>query len=138
MLLGASPLQDAEYVRELMQKKKATVGDVAMVFYSFLDGVPSTKEPKEAAAALVKAGRMPDGWDLSSNASLGEACVLICATLKIKGGLMMRLLGNPSRYCYRECVSKGLVRAAGPHSSVSGRDLMSIANRMEEALGADK
>lgn len=131
-------LQDAEYTRELMKKKKVSVGDVALVFYSFLEDAKPTTSPKEAAAGLVRAGRMPEGWDLESNASLGEVCVLVCSTLGIRGGLMMRITGGASRYAYRECVAKNLVRAGGPHSAVPGRDLLSIVGRVEEALEKKK
>ncbi|MBI2901183.1 MAG: hypothetical protein HYY17_13445 [Planctomycetes bacterium] len=132
--LEAPPLQDAEFARELMKKRKSSVADVCLVFYSFLDDAKPTKSPTEAAAALVKARRLPEGWDLESNASLGEVSYLICTTLGIKGGLTMRVFGNSSRYCYRECVAKRLVQANGPHSAVSGRDLLSIAGRIEDEL----
>lgn len=133
ILLAFLAAQDAEFTRELMKKKKATVGDVAMVFYSFLDEKP-VKTPKEALAALAKKNRMPDDWDLDSNASLGEVCYLICTTLEIEGGVTMRVIGTTPRYAYRECVCRGLVKANGPHSAVSGRDLLSIAGRLEEEL----
>lgn len=133
VLLAFLAAQDAEFTRELMKKKKATVADVALVFYSFLDEKP-VKTGKEAAEALVKKGRMPEGWDLDSNASLGEVCYLICTTLDIQGGATMRVVGVTSRYAYRECAFRGLVKANGPHSAVSGRDLLSIAGRLEEEL----
>jgi hypothetical protein len=129
----AAAAQDAEFTRELMMKKKATVGDVARVFHAFLDE-KAVRTAKDAAAALAKHGRMPDDWDLDSNASLGEVCYLLCTTLGIEGGLTMRVIGTTPRYAYRECVYRGLVKPNGPHSAVSGRDLLSIAGRLEEEL----
>ena len=57
------------------------------------------------------------------------------------GGMMMRILGYTRRYCYRECVQRRLVRGNGPHSRLSGRDLLGIytllENRLEEKAEAE-
>jgi hypothetical protein len=139
-LLLVVVLQDADYVRDLMQKKKASVGDVCRVFAAYATDEKPPKTAKEAAQVLVKKGWLPEGWaeDLEENASLGEVSYLLCEALKIKGGLTMRLLGNSSRYAYKECVAKRLVKANGPHSAVSGRDLLGIAGRLEEELEKKK
>lgn len=134
LLFGTS--QDTEFVRELMKKKKSTVGDAVLCFYSLSGEEKPAKTAKEAADALIKKGWIDEDWkgELDTNASLGEVCRLICAALEIKGGLTMRVLGRTSRYCYRECAAKRLVAPNGPHSAVSGRDLLSIVGRIEEEM----
>jgi hypothetical protein len=51
---------------------------------------------------------------------------------------MMNLTGSYRRYAYRECARLRLVKPAGPHSSVPGRDLVSIAGRIEDHLEQKK
>lgn len=142
-MMAGSQAQDIEYTRGLMKKKEVTVGDLSFVFYSLLGKEKTVKEASEAAGALVEKGWMPKKWakDLGEEASLGEACYLICKVLEIRGGMMMRILGYTRRYCYRECVQRRLVRGNGPHSRLSGRDLLGIytllENRLEEKAEAE-
>lgn len=132
--------QDAEFTRELMKKPRATLGDACMVFSALLPGEGTAKTPQEAADRLVKAGRMPASWkeSLGGNASLGEVAYLICTHLKIKGGLVMRFTGYTPRYCYRECVARRLLKANGPHSGLTGRDLLGLYGALEQAQEAAK
>ncbi len=135
-ILAGFQAQDIEYTRELMKKKKVTVGDLSFVFYSLLGEEKTAKEAAEAAEAVVEKGWMPKKWaeDLDENASLGEVSYMICKVLDIKGGFMMRTFGMTKRYCYRECVYQRLVGPNGPHSRVSGRDLLGVYTTLENIL----
>ncbi len=135
-MLSGTPGQDIEYTRELMKKKKADMGDLSFVFYSLLGKEKPAEKASEAAAALVKKGWMPSKWskDLEAKITLGDVCYLMCHTLEIKGGMMMRVFGYTRRYCYRECVQRRLVRGNGPHSRVSGRDLLGVYTLLENRL----
>lgn len=126
--------QDVDFVRQMMRKRRVTLADVSLAFSSLVGEAEPAKSAKEAAEILRKKNILPGGWqgELQEEVSLGRVCVLVCTTLEIKGGLVMRLFGNAPRTCYRECVSRSLVRANGPHSAVSGRDLLSLVGRVEE------
>lgn len=128
--------QDLEFQRQLMKKSAVTIGDVCMIWHG-LEFEPDPHVTAERACArLVEKGIVPEEWksQLQAPASLGDVCVLICRSLDIKGGVTMRVVGTTARYAYKECARLRLVKAAGPHARVPGRDLLSISSRMEEWL----
>ena len=59
-ILAGFQAQDIEYTRELMKKKKVTIGDLSFVFYSLLGAEKPAKEASEAAEVLV--GFDPATW----------------------------------------------------------------------------
>lgn len=132
--------QDLEFQRQLMKKSAVTVGDICMIWHG-LEFEPDARiTPDKACAKLVEKGIVPESWksQLDAVASLGDVCVVICTSLDIKGGVTMRVFGVTPRYAYKECARLRLVKTAGPHSRVPGRDLLSISSRMEEWLEARK
>lgn len=132
--------QSIEFQREVAQKRTITLGEAAMIFYGLVNAPKADLTPEAAYTDLVSKGIMPEGWkdDLGGDASLGQVSVLICKTLDISGGAMMNLTGSFRRYSYRECARLRLVKPAGPHSSVPGRDLIAIAGRVEDHLEQKK
>lgn len=132
--------QSLEFQREVAQKRTVTLGDAAMMFYGLVNDPKADLTPEAAFDDLVAKGILPEGWkdDLAGEASLGQLSVLICKTLDLSGGVMMNLTGSFRRYAYRECARLRLVKPAGPHSRVPGRDLIGISGRIEDHLEQKK
>lgn len=128
--------QSLEQQREIVAKKAVTLGDACLFFHGIHAGANEQTAPEAAFEKLAGLGVAPADWKdrLGDEASLGEVSLLICATLKVKGGVTARLFGISPRLAYKECARAQIVRRAGPHSPVSGYSLQGIAGKVQDLL----
>lgn len=128
--------QSLEEQRTIAAKKAVTLGDAVLLFYALNFEPDPAVDRERAFDRLTSAGIIPAEWksELGGEASLGEVCYMICTTLKVKGGLTVRIFGLSRRAAYRECVKAQIVTPSGPHSKVSGKALIGVCGRVEDLL----
>jgi hypothetical protein len=136
LLPAAVAAQSLEQQREIVAKKAVTLGDACLFFHGIHTEGNEETTPQAAFDKLVGLEIAPAGWKerLGDEAGLGEVSLLICATLKVKGGVTARLFGMSPRLAYKECARAQIVRRAGPHSRVSGYSLQGIAGKVQDLL----
>ncbi|MGE5279827.1 MAG: hypothetical protein ACM3L6_03675 [Deltaproteobacteria bacterium] len=81
----------------------------------------------ERVAALLKGAK----WDEAASGGdaplrKGEAALLFCRALGIRGGIGRRLFPKSERYALRELVYEGIMSAEGPEEVVAGRELVGM------------
>jgi len=127
---------DAQFFAELGYKDVALAADVARALVVFTsEGAESGADFEAARAYLRTKGVLPDGWLDKARAEdpidKGHLATLVCRTLGIKGGLMMRLLGPVPRYALAECVYLELMARGADYCHVAGGELVGVIDRAD-------
>jgi hypothetical protein len=127
---------DAQFFAELGYKDVALASDVARALVIFTsEGAESGADFEAARAYLRTKGVLPDGWldkaKPEDPIDKGHLATLICRTLGIKGGLMMRLLGPVPRYALAECVYLELMARGADYCHVAGGELVGVIDRAD-------
>ena len=89
--------------------------------------------------ALKSRGLLPRGFNRPADeaVSRGTLAVAISNALKIKGGMMMRLSPDCSRYATRELVYMELYPPSTPNQTFSGAEYLGIIGRIEDYQRGD-
>lgn len=124
------------FVRTLLEKPTATFADVCRVVV-----IMHTRSQKPAsfmddAVLLREVGLLPLNWRATADKPIdrGEVSYLLCKTLDIKGGLIMRVFGVSRRYAFRECVHLRLLPQGHQHQYLTGEELVALVGLVEEYL----
>ena len=121
------------YVRRLFEKNRATFGDACRSVQSLASDEHTDADFEAIHKQLVEKGTVVKGWDLkeSSPVTRGVLAYMLCKTLKIKGGLTVRVFGWSRRYAFRECLYVGLIPRGTTGQYVTGRQLIDILGNAE-------
>jgi hypothetical protein len=127
---------DAQFFAELGYKDVGLASDVARALVIFTsEGAESGADFEAGRAYLRTKGVLPDGWLDKARPEdpidKGHLATLICRTLGVKGGLMMRLLGPVPRYALAECVYLELMARGADYCHVAGGELVGVIDRAD-------
>jgi hypothetical protein len=102
----------------------------------FSDGEDSSTSYEQRLAAARERGWVTESWSEPANLAmqrgvLARAIVLHC---KIKGGVMIQMLGPVQRYCTRELQYMGMMGFGSEQQAVSGREYMGVLSKAQDYL----
>jgi len=147
--------QSAQEVRRLEEEKRDSLTHTEVHFPSVAQGA-LPKDPSAEliflktlyarpvarvsdAARVVKiltgGGGGPDVGDADGLLRKGEAALMFCRALDIRGGLALRLFPGSERYALRELVYIGIVAAEGPLEVVTGPELVAMFIQAVDHMG---
>jgi hypothetical protein len=95
------------------------------------------KDPGNYAARVTELKHrkmLPGGFDRPADEAIqrGTLAVALARVLKIKGGLMLSVLGPTPRYATRELQYIGIYPPSSPEQVFSGTELVGIMGRVED------
>ena len=132
---GAAQGADNSFFRILSSKPNATFEDACKGF-AMLAGVPVTEDFGEFKSQLAARKIIPAKWAEEKTAeerlTRGVMAYMVCTSLEIKGGMMMRLLGPSQRYSLRECVYLKLIARSAESKLVTGGELLAVLHRVDK------
>ncbi len=130
-VLALAAQADTQYYRDLEMKDVACWEDVLHAGYILHTGKNDVKTFEEYRAYGIEHGFVPEGWDIAPDApvSKGKLAYVVVGALDIQGGVWLTLLGNNTRYAYRECLHLGLMGKASQHRYIGGKELLSVLRR---------
>ena len=140
LLLLASPCEPVRagtsFVRTLLEKPTATFADACRVVVILHTRRQKPASFAEDALLLREAGILPMGWRATPDKPIdrGEVSYLLCKTLGIKGGLIMRAFGVSRRYAFRECTHLRLLPQGHQHQYLTGEELVALVGLVEEYM----
>ena len=126
---------DTSYFRDLVKKGNATYYDayrIITILETGKDDAQSTFE--NLRDKLIEAGIIAKNWDKKKAdgfVNRGEISYMLFKTLKLKGGLTVRIFGLTCRYAFRECVNKKLLVQGYANQLLSGGEIISILSEAE-------
>lgn len=122
---------DTQYYRDLEMKDCASWGDLLHAAYILKTGKNDQKTVEEYYHFAVENRLVPESWnaDADTPVTKGKLAYVVVASLDIKGGIWLNVLGNNQRYAYRECLYLGLMGRASQHRYIGGKELLSVLRR---------
>ncbi|MEK7866219.1 MAG: hypothetical protein AAB434_06010 [Planctomycetota bacterium] len=130
-VLALAAQADTQYYRDLEMKDVACWEDVLHAGYILHTGKNEQKTFEEYRAYAIEHELISESWEIAADApiSKGKLAYVVVAALDIKGGIWLNLLGNNTRYAYRECLHQGLMGKASQHRYIGGKELLSVLRR---------
>jgi len=126
---------DNSFFRVLASKPNATFEDGCKCA-AMLAGIPTSGDITDVKARLAVRKIIPKKWleekPGSERLTKGVMAYMICTSLRIRGGLVMSLLGPTCRYAFRECVYLKLIARGNAAGLVSGGELLAVLGRAEK------
>ena len=123
---------DQEYLQRLEHQRQARKVDGVYVVMVLLGKQKDFASFPEQFSYLKQNGYFPQyetGSDLNEPLRKGELAFMLCKTLKIKGGVHLRLFGLSERYAFSELIFQGIMPYGNQQEIVTGPELISIFNQ---------
>ena len=121
------------FARALLEKPTATFADACRVMVILHTRSQKPATFAEDALLLREAGILPLNWRATTDKPINrrELSYLLCKTLGIKGGIIMRVFGVSRRYAFRECVHLRLLPQGHEHQYLTGEELVALVGLVE-------
>ena len=133
VLLTGSVHGQTDFLRNLPDKGVATFEDGCRGIATLLKISLPDPSFEKVAQELLDRKIIRKGWTEKPDSALtwGKISYMVCRTLKVRGGLIMTVVGPTERYAYRECIDKELMPAGNKAKFLTGADLMAILYKAE-------
>lgn len=134
LISGQTDQDQMNFWHELAQRPTVDNNAAFHALLLFVDG--KDEQPNyEARVQLLKDRKMlPASFKDAADRAVqrGDLAVAIARALDIRGGVMMHLTGNNSRYATRELVFKGLYPKSSEYQTFTGPEFVGIIGRMDD------
>src|SRR2546421_6017626 len=128
-----------EFWHQLEQQPITCNDDAFHGLLLYLDQSDPNTDYDARVSALKSRGLLPRGFNRPGDEAVtrGTLAVAISNALKIKGGMMMTLSPDCSRYATRELVYLELYPPSTPNQTFSGAEYVGIIGRIEDYQRGD-
>jgi hypothetical protein len=133
--LGGSDLdQQLEFWHELANRPVTCNDEAFHGLLLYIDGDDPNTDYASRVSALKSRKMLPAGFNRPANEAVkrGTLAVAIAHALNIRGGLMMHLSPDCSRYAVRELMFHELYPVSSPNQTFSGSEFLGIMGRVED------
>jgi hypothetical protein len=132
-LSGGRATADAAFIRDMMEKKEATLADGCRAVYYFSGGDENEQDIDKIVAYLLKMKYIKKSYPnkLDRRFRRGQFAYMLCRVLDIKGGLTMRIIGTTERYALRELIYMDMMPRVNQAKYVSGIEILGVLSRAE-------
>jgi hypothetical protein len=116
------------YVRRLFERDRASYADACRIILSLAKGEHTDALFADMKQELESRGIIDPSWTLGEGQPVtkGVLAFMLAKTLRLKGGVMVKIFGWSQRYAYRECLYEGLMTGMSDMEYVTGRDLLDV------------
>ena len=131
---GADPDDTIEFWHALGDRSIACYDDAFHGLLIYLDGEDKSESYATRVDTLKSRGLLAPGFNAPPTQAVdrGTLAVAIAKSLKIKGGLMMRVTGVAPRYAVRELMYEGVYPPSSPNQTFSGAEFLGVMGKMED------
>ena len=137
---GPANENSAEYLDRLSSETEVTENDALSGMLLLLDGADEAGTFAQRVTALEQRGIVAGSWAHDSQRALtrGRLAYMICQACKIKGGVILRLLGSSQRYCLRELQYMEMMGDGMGWGEVTGMEMVAVLSRADTYIRTGK
>jgi hypothetical protein len=130
---GNDPGEQVEFWHQLAERPVTSNDEAFHGLLLFLDGQDPTNDYAGRVAELKRREMLPGGFDAPATEAVerGTLAVALVRALKIRGGLMMMLLGPTRRYATKELQFVEVFPPSSSRQTFSGSEFLGIISRAE-------
>ena len=131
---GSDPEQQVEFWHQLADRPVTSNDEAFHGLLLFSDGQDPAEDYAGRVAVLKERGMLPANFDAPADRAIdrGTLAVALARALKIRGGLVMSLLGPSPRYAVRELQFMNVFPPSSPNQTFSGAEFLGIIGKAEE------
>jgi hypothetical protein len=102
----------------------------------FIDGEDPANDYAGRVELLQQRGLLPQSFDGEVHEAItrGTLAVALCNALDIKGGVVMRMIGNRPRYAVRELEYLNIYPPSSEQQTIRGNEFVFVIGRAEDYL----
>jgi hypothetical protein len=129
-VLAAESRDSADLAYRLSSQTWCSNDEACSMVLLLIDGEDRYQGFDDRLIALDAKGVADASWDIEAEepVSKGTLAYMLCRTLGLKGGVILRLLPS-RRYAYREAVYKGLMAKGSAGEPLTGPEAVGIIGR---------
>lgn len=123
-----------EFWHTLANRKIATYNEAFHGLLLYLDGNDAANDYGQRVSLMKKRGLLAPDFHANPDDAVtrGALAVPIARAVKLKGGLMMNLVGANERYATRELQFAGLYPPSSPNQIFSGAEFVGIIGKLDD------
>ncbi len=120
----------AELAFLLSSKDFCCNNDALSMLILMTDGQDDSANFDERVKYLADKGVVSSSWNLNADQAVtkGTIAYMVCKTLGVKGGLMMKLIPS-RRYAYKEAIHNKLMERGSENEPLTGPEVVGILGR---------
>lgn len=131
---GSDADQQAEFWYELAERPLACNDEAFHALLLYLDNKDPAEDYAGRVAELRRRKMLPANFNRPGDEGVerGTFAVALVQAMRIKGGLMLTVLGPTPRYATKELEYQNIYPPSSPEQGFSGTELVGIIGRMED------
>jgi hypothetical protein len=124
--------EDDAFLYEMSDRVECTQADLVRGILMLKHGEDTGQDFEDRVRILREDGIWPEDWPVEAKRPVtkGEAALLVCKAMDIKGGVMMHLLPSP-RYAFRELQYMKLIKGESDMEYLKGAELVDLMNKVD-------
>ena len=133
-LAGSDAQSQMEFWHTLAMRSTVSNDEALHGLLLYLDGEDPSQDYTQRVDNLKARGLLMQGFDRPGNeaVSRGTLATAIVGTLKIEGGLMLRVFGPTPRYAVRELQYAGIYPRSSTNQTFSGSQYVAVMGRVDD------
>jgi len=133
-LAGSDAESQMEFWHTLAMRSTVSNDEALHGLFLYLDGQDESKDYAQRVDNLKARGLLMQGFDRPANEAIsrGTLATALVGVLKIKGGLMMHVLGPTPRYAVRELQYAGIYPRSSTNQTFSGSQYVAVMGRVDD------
>jgi len=137
---GVANENSAEYLDRMSSRETVTENDALSGMLMLLDGQDQAKTFTQRVDSLKKRDILASSWshDAGRATTRGRLAYMISQAAKIKGGVILRVLGPSQRYCLREMQYIEMMGKGAPQGEITGMELVAVITRADVYIRTGK
>ncbi len=133
-LAGNEPETQLDFWHQLAERPVTSNDEAFHGMILFLDENDPNTDYSARVESLKSRGLLPRNFNRPADETVtrGALAVIIVKAMKIKGGVMLHLTGDWSRYALRELMFLTIYPPSTPNQTFSGIEFIGIIGRLED------
>ena len=131
---GVEPEKQMEFWHTLADQPITSNDDAFHALLIFVDGEDASPDYAARVAKLKEKKLLRDSFNQPANQAVdrGTYAVALARTLKIRGGVVMSIIGATPRYATKELEFASIYPPSSPNQIFSGSEFLAVMSRAEE------
>lgn len=131
---GVEPEKQMEFWHTLAEQPVTSNDDAFHALLIFVDGEDASPDYAARVAKLKEKKLLRDSFNQPANqaADRGTYAVALSRALKIRGGVVMSIIGATPRYATKELEFASIYPPSSPNQIFSGSEFLAVMSRAEE------
>jgi hypothetical protein len=130
----------AAFLDRISSQARVTENDAMRGMLMLLDGKDACKTFEERVKSLAERRVVDRSWEFGSHRPVtkGKLAYMIYQACKVRGGVVVTLMGPTQRYCLRELEYQRFISEGTIYTDVTGMEFLAVVSRADAYMREGK